>query len=108
SGLRAVTYLEEHFGVSKSDQADWARHWMRLGFESYEAQLATSPATGRFSHGDAPTIADICLVPHVFNARLLDFDFSRMPTLMRVFETCMALPAFDRAQPARQPHANKI
>ncbi|HUA50540.1 MAG TPA: glutathione binding-like protein, partial [Candidatus Sulfotelmatobacter sp.] len=61
--------------------------------------------TGTFCHGDEPGLADVCLVPQVFNARRYDLDLKPYPTLMRIFDACMALPAFDRAQPSNQPDA---
>jgi maleylpyruvate isomerase len=61
------------------------------------------PATGRYSHGDAPGMADCCLVPQVFNARRYDCDLAPYPTVTRVFDACMQLEPFDRAQPSKQP-----
>ena len=70
-----------------------------------EAELAGSKATGRFSHGDSPTMADCCLVPQIFNAKRYEADLGAYPAVMRVFDECMKLAAFDRAQPAKQPDA---
>ncbi len=81
------------------------RHWIALGFEAIEKLLHGHPATSSFCHGESPTFADICLVPQVFNARCFDCDLSGYPTVMRLFDACMALPAFDAAQPSRQPDA---
>jgi len=102
---RVVKYLAEHYGVSDDGKAEWMRHWMRLGLEAYEAALAASPATGRFSHGDAPTLADVCLVPQLFNAQRFGYDFRGLANVARVFDTCMTLPAFDKSQPAKQSDA---
>ena len=70
-----------------------------------ERRLATEPQTGRYCHGDAPTLADCVLVPQIFNARRFDCRLDAVPTVMRVFEACMALPAFQRAQPSACPDA---
>jgi len=60
---------------------------------------------GKFCHGDAPTMADCCLVPQIFGAKRFNSDLAPYPTSMRVFEACMKLDAFDRAQPSKQPDA---
>lgn len=105
NNLRTLQYLRQHLGQSEEQVATWYRHWIAEGFERIEAELARSRDTGRFCHGDAPTMADCCLVPQVFNARRYEFDAARYPTTMRVFEACMKLEAFERAQPSHQPDA---
>jgi glutathione S-transferase len=67
--------------------------------------LAKDKATGRFCHGDTPGLADICLVPQVFNSKRYSLDLAPYPTISRIFDACMALPAFDAAQPSKQPDA---
>ncbi len=103
--LRVLGYLGTACGQDEAGKQAWARHWIDVGFTAYEASVAGHPQTGRFSHGDSPTIADMCLVPQVFNARRFGNDLTRYPTLMRIFEACMTVPAFDQAQPAKQPDA---
>ncbi|HEY1393093.1 MAG TPA: maleylacetoacetate isomerase, partial [Methylibium sp.] len=70
-----------------------------------ERRLAADAATGRFCHGDAPTLADCVLVPQIFNAQRFDCRLDHLPTLMRIFEACMALDAFQQAQPSASPDA---
>lgn len=103
--LRVMAYLREKYEQSEEGTFAWSRHWIETGFEAYEASVANHPQTGAFSHGDTPTMADLCLVPQVFNAARFKVDMKRYPTLQRIFDRCMAHPAFDAAQPAKQPDA---
>lgn len=105
NNLRALQYLRKQLGQNEDQVGVWYRHWIADGFAKIEAELAGAAETGRFCHGDSPTMADCCLVPQVFNARRYEFDAKRYPTTMRVFEECMKLAAFDRAQPSKQPDA---
>ncbi|MCW5747166.1 MAG: maleylacetoacetate isomerase [Alphaproteobacteria bacterium] len=103
--LRVLNYLGTAYGQGDSGKQAWARHWIDVGFTAYEASVAGDPHTGRFSHGDSPTLADMALVPQVFNAQRFGNDLSKFPTIQRIFAACMALPAFDLAQPSKQPDA---
>ena len=103
--LRVMAYLRERFGQTEESAFAWSRHWIETGFESYEATITRDPRTGAYSHGDAPGLADLCLVPQVFNAARFKVDMKRFPTIQRIFDTCMKHPAFDAAQPSRQPDA---
>jgi maleylpyruvate isomerase len=103
--LRVMAYLRERYEQSEEGTFEWSRHWIDLGFEAYEASVAKDPRTGAFSHGDSPTMADLCLVPQVFNAARFKVDMQRYPTIQRIFDTCMKHPAFAAAQPSRQPDA---
>jgi len=103
--LRVMNYLREKYEQTEEGAFAWSRHWVETGFEAYEASVAKDPKTGAFSHGDQPTFADLCLVPQVFNAGRFKVDMARYPTIRRIYDTCMKHPAFDAAQPARQPDA---
>ncbi len=105
NNLRVLRYLVKELGVAEAAKDAWYRHWVESGLAAVEQQLARSPATGRFCHGDLPTLADCTLVPQIFNARRLDCRLDAMPTVMRVFDACMALDAFERAEPSRCPDA---
>ncbi len=103
--MRVMAYLRERFGQTEESAFAWSRHWIETGFESYEATIARDPRTGAYSHGDLPGLADLCLVPQVFNAARFKVDMKRFPTIQRIFDACMKHPAFDAAQPSRQPDA---
>jgi len=105
NNLRTLTYLRKGLGQSEELVAAWYRHWIADGLAKLEAELASGKGMGSFSHGDSPTMADCCLVPQVFNAKRYDSDLSSYPAVMRVFDACMKLEAFDRAQPSKQPDA---
>lgn len=105
NNLRIRKYLVEDMGLSEDQRQTWMENWIAKGFAAYETFLTTSAETGKFSHGDTPTMADICLIPQIFNARRIDQDLSPYPTILRIEEACQALPAFDKAQPKNQPDA---
>ena len=104
NNLRVLRYLVRDMKVGDEDKNRWYRHWVETGLETVERQL-DSPATGRFCHGDAPTLADIVLVPQIFNAQRYDCRLDHVPRVMRVFDACMALPAFEGTQPSKCPDA---
>jgi maleylpyruvate isomerase len=105
NNLRVLRYLTQVLKVDEAAKDAWYRHWVETGLAAFERQLVASPATGTFCHGDTPTLADLTLVPQIFNAQRFECDLSAMPTTMRIFEACMALDAFARAVPAAQPDA---
>jgi len=104
--LRVLRYLAKPLGHGDKDVESWFNHWIEEGFDGIERILAEDGQAGEFCQGDRPTIADICLVPQVFNAqRYPSFDFAPYPKLMRIFANCMRLDAFERARPEKQPDA---
>jgi maleylpyruvate isomerase len=105
NNLRVLNYLLHTLGVSPEQKDGWYRYWVDVGLEALETQLAREPATGRFCHGDAATLADVCLVPQLANARRVKIDLAPYPTLTRIEATCLAVPAFAAAAPERQPDA---
>jgi maleylpyruvate isomerase len=105
NNLRVLQYLKNTLGVSEEQKDAWYKYWIDVGLEALETRLARDPATGRFCHGDAPTLADICLVPQLANARRMNIDVGPYPTLTRIEATAISLPAFVDAAPAKQPDA---
>jgi maleylpyruvate isomerase len=96
---RVVAYLGERFDANDEAKAAWNRHFIELGLGAVQQRLEREPATGRFCHGDAPTFADLCLVPQLYNAARWGCDLSAWPHLVRVRDECLALEAFQRAMP---------
>jgi maleylacetoacetate isomerase len=105
NNLRVLNYLTGTLGATDAQRDGWMRYWCDVGLEALETRLARERATGAFCHGGAPTIADICLVPQLANARRVDLDLAPYPTLLRIESACIALPAFANAAPAKQPDA---
>ena len=103
--LRVLRYLVKELGVSEDDKNRWYRHWVETGLEVVERQLAGDAATGRFCHGDTPGLADCVLVPQIHNAKRMDCRLEHVPTVMRIFDACMAEPAFATTQPSACPDA---
>lgn len=101
--LRVLKYLVHELKVNDDAKAAWSRHWISEGFAALEAMLANSPSTGRYCHGDTPTLADCCLVPQVFNALRFELDMTRFPTIARIHAACSELDAFSDAHPSKQP-----
>jgi maleylacetoacetate isomerase len=105
--LRVLRYLLNTVGVEEAQKDAWYKYWIDVGLEALESAVARDPRTGRFCHGDSPTLADVCLVPQLANGRRVDMDLSPYPTLLRIEAECQALPAFADAAPMRQPDAEK-
>ncbi|MGH8396722.1 MAG: maleylacetoacetate isomerase [Gammaproteobacteria bacterium] len=103
---RILKYLEKEFGVDEAARNKWYCHWIIEGFTSLEKLLAGNSATGKFCHGDQPAIADLCLVPQVFNARRFKVEMSAFPTIQRIDDNCLKLKAFADAAPGKQADAS--
>ena len=105
NSLRVQRQLASRFGADPRALSAWQLHWCEVGFTALEAQLSTSAATGRFCHGDSPGLADCFLVPQVYTSQrpVVNADLSKWPTIRRIYQTCLALPAFEGALPQNQP-----
>ena len=105
NNLRVLQHLTQGLGIDEPTRDEkWYRHWIAVGLDGVEG-LLNQDATGRFCHGDAPTMADACLVPQIFNAKRFKADLAPYPAVMRIFDNCMQILAFDAAQPSKQPDA---
>jgi maleylacetoacetate isomerase/maleylpyruvate isomerase len=103
NNLRVLRYLVQSLKVTEEDKNRWYRHWVETGLEAVERQLAAQPA--RFCHGETPTLADCALVPQIFNAQRFDCRLDHVPQVMKVFEACMQLDAFEKTRPEHCPDA---
>ncbi len=106
NNLRVLQYLKRELGADEAARDRWYAHWVAEGLAPIEAMLASRPGSGPFCLGAEPTIADICLVPQVFNARRYRVPLDPYPRIRAVTDACLERPAFDLAQPAKQPDAD--
>jgi maleylacetoacetate isomerase len=101
--LRVLNYLKSELKASEDAANAWARHWIALGLSALEEMIAAGPRRGAFCFGDAPTLADICLVPQLANARRFGSELSGYRNLLRIEAACVTIPAFVKAAPENQP-----
>ena len=103
--LRVLNYVKEKYNQTDDQVNRWAQHWINLGLAALEQLIVAQPKRGKFCFGDTPTLADICLVPQLGNARRYGSDLSQCPNILSVEKNCMTLPAFVNAAPEKQPDA---
>lgn len=104
---RVTEFLAGELELPRERQQHWLSYWHLRGLRALEALLAGHHETGRYCHGDQPTLADVCLVPQVYTARRMNCDLSGLPTIQRIDAECSTHPAFKRAAPENQPDAPK-
>lgn len=105
NNVRVLKYLGSRWGLSEADRNEWYAHWIAEGFRGLELFLAKEGKAGRHVLGDQPTMADVCLVPQVFNAQRYDSDLSPYPRCLAIFANCMQVEAFESTQPKYQKDA---
>ncbi len=105
NNLKVLTYLKDELGAAEEAVNTWYRHWVAKGLGAIEALLEGGPEGGAFCHGERPTLADVFLVPQVYNARRFDCDLSALPRVLAIDAACAALEAFGDAAPGNQPDA---
>ncbi len=103
--LRVLKYLTGKLGASEDDKTAWIRHWLMLGLEALETDLARSSMRGQFCVGDSPSMADCALVPQMFSAARFGVDTEPFPTLRAIYDACEALPTIAAAHPSQQVDA---
>lgn len=103
NNLRVQKYLGNEMGVSDDNKLQWYRHWIAVGFSALETRLARS--AGAFCAGDDLSVADVCLIPQVYNAHRFDCPMENYPTINRINQDCLKLPAFAKAAPEQQTDA---
>jgi maleylpyruvate isomerase len=103
--LRVLNHLKSDHKQSDDDTIRWARHWINLGLSALEKMIVSLSKQDKFCFGDTPTMADLCLVPQLANARRFGIDLPAYPKLLAIEAACMSLPAFANAAPERQPDA---
>jgi len=102
NNLRVLQYLESALNVAQAARDEWYRHWVATGFAALEDALGRDDARGRFCFGAEPGMADVCLVPQVYNARRYSVDLTLYPRIVAIDAACGELPAFASAAPEKQ------
>jgi len=103
---RIRKYLAQELALEEAAVQRWVAHWSLKALQAVESHLANEPETGRYCHGDAPTLADACVASQVIAAQAYGrCDVSSVPTAMRIYAECMKLEAFARSHPSRQQGA---
>jgi maleylacetoacetate isomerase len=103
--LRVLNYVKTTYDRSDAQVNQWAQHWIDLGLSALQEMIVAQPKHGNFCFGTSPTLADICLIPQLGNARRYGCDLSKYPTILGIEKNCNALPAFANAAPEKQPDA---
>jgi maleylpyruvate isomerase len=107
NNLRVLKYLANSLGQDEAAVTAWYNHWILEGFEAFERIVSSDGQSENFCHGDSPSLADICLVPQVFNARRYNLDMAAFPKIRAIFDHCMEIEAFQQAAPENQPDFEK-
>ncbi|WP_018152720.1 maleylacetoacetate isomerase [Leeia oryzae] len=105
NNLRVLQYLTGTLGISEEQKSQWYAHWVQHGLTALEALLTNRDTTGLCCLGDTPTLADLCLIPQLYNARRFNIDLTPYPTLVRIDAHCQTLSAFAEAAPEKQVDA---
>lgn len=103
--LRVLVYLKKNLNRSDDEVNGWAQHWITLGLSALEQMRLSLRRPGAFCFGDTPTLADICLVPQLANARRFGVNLSPFPSIVNIERNCLAISAFSNAAPEKQPDA---
>jgi maleylacetoacetate isomerase len=99
NNLRVLNRLKQQFKAQEADVLDWYHHWLHAGFDAFEEKLQHLKRTKPVCVGDIPTLADICLIPQVYNAKRFNFSMDNYPLINQINTYCLTLPAFSNAAP---------
>jgi maleylpyruvate isomerase len=105
NNLRVLKYLKGPLALDEEAVNAWYRNWVALEFTALEKILSDKKETGKFCHGETPSMADCFLIPQIYNAQRFNCDLSKYPNIMRINETCLAMKEFQDAVPENQPDA---
>ena len=103
--LRVLNYVKATYNQTDAQVNQWAQHWIDLGLGALQEMIVAQTKRGKFCFGDTPTLADVCLIPQLGNARRYGCDLAKYPTILEIEKHCNALPAFANAAPEKQPDA---
>jgi maleylpyruvate isomerase len=105
NNLRVLGYLKDELKISDAQRTEWMHHWLHAGLAALERRIANDPHTGRYCFGETVTMADVFLVPQIYNARRFKLPLDAYPTLVRIADEASRLDAFRKAEPQNQPDA---
>lgn len=103
NNLRVLSYLKKQLSITDSDKNAWYQHWITEGFKALEAILLSNNSNGKFCFGNQATMADICLIPQVYNAQRFNCPLDDFPLINKIYAHCLTLDAFKKASPEAQP-----
>jgi len=103
--LRVLNYVKASYNQTDEQVNNWAQHWIDLGLSALQEMIVARPKRGKFCFGDVPTLADICLIPQLGNARRYGCDLAKYSTILEIEKNCNTIPAFANAAPENQPDA---
>ena len=103
--LRVLNYVKATYHQNNEEVNRWAQHWIDLGLGALQEMIIAQPKRGKFCFGNAPTLADVCLIPQLGNARRYGCDLANFPVILEIEKNCNVLPAFANAAPEKQPDA---
>jgi len=105
ANLRVLQYIRSRYDLDDEQVAEWARHWIGLGFRAFEKRAAEFSTSGRFAFGDSLSLADVFLMPQAYNALRFDLDMTPFATIRGIVEHCSTIDAVAAAHPSLQPDA---
>jgi maleylacetoacetate isomerase len=103
--LRVLNYVKATYNQTDEQVNKWAQHWIDLGLSALQEMIVAQPKRGKFCFGDSPTLADVCLIPQLGNARRYGCDLAKYPTILEIEKNCNVIAAFANAVPEKQPDA---